>query len=76
MLEVCAKRAVVLVTEVLDGVAHLVNDAKLLQRVGECRLNSLPYTRKVVRTHEQDVLYTPRFEIVEHLQLVAGARSL
>ena len=72
MLEVCAKRAVVLVVEVLDGVAYLVNDAKLLQTVRECRLNSLPDSRKVVRTHEQDVLYTPRFEIVEHLQPVFG----
>ena len=72
MLEVCAKRAVILVTEVLDGFAHLVNDTNLLQRVEECRLNSLPYTRKVVRTHEQDVLHAPSLEIVEHLQPIFG----
>jgi len=48
--EACAKRAAVLVVEVLDRVAHLVDDAKLLQSIGEGRLDGLADARQVPST--------------------------
>jgi len=49
-----------------------MNDAKLLQRVRECCLDRLPNARKVIRPHEQDVIYAACLEVVKHLQPVFG----
>ena len=73
---VCRNGLVVFFYHVLERVAHLVDDAALDDRLGEGAADGLAKALEVVRAGDQDVLYAPKPQILQHLQPETGRLAL